>query len=59
MTEDKTVGWHHQCDGHELEQAQKVGDGQERLACCSPCGRRELGMTELNRIFIVVKIILF
>ena len=30
------VGWHHQCDRHEFEQAPKVGDGQGSLACCSP-----------------------
>ena len=40
------VGWHHQVDGQEFEQAPGVGDGQESLACCSPCGRKELGMTE-------------
>ena len=28
MTEDETVGWHHQLDGHEFEQALGVGDGQ-------------------------------
>jgi len=38
MTEDEMVGWHHQLDGHESEQAPGVGDGQGRLACCSPCG---------------------
>ena len=26
MTEDEMVGWHHQLDGHELEQAPGVGD---------------------------------
>ena len=31
MTEDEMVGWHHQLDGHEFEQAQGVGDGQESL----------------------------
>ena len=30
-TEDKMVGWHHQLDGHEFEQAPGVGDGQESL----------------------------
>ena len=30
------AGWHHQLDGHEFEQALEVGDGQGRLACCSP-----------------------
>ena len=28
-TEDKMVGWHHQVDGHEFEQAPGSGDGQE------------------------------
>ena len=47
MTEDEMVGWHHQLDGHEFAQAPGVGDGQERLACCSPWGRKESDMTEL------------
>ena len=34
-TEDKMVGWHHQLDEHELEQAPGVGDGQGSLACFS------------------------
>ena len=36
MTEDEMVGWHHQLDGHEFEQAPGVGDGQGSLVCCSP-----------------------
>ena len=28
MTKDEMVGWHHQLDEHELEQAPGVGDGQ-------------------------------
>ena len=28
MTEDEMVGWHHQLDGHEFEQAPGAGDGQ-------------------------------
>ena len=36
MTEDEMSGWHHQHDGHEFEQAQRVGDGQGNLVCCSP-----------------------
>ena len=50
MTEDEMVGWHHQLDGHEFEQALGVGDGQGGLACCSPWGHR-VGhdwVTELN-----------
>ena len=27
MTEDEMVGWHHQPDGHEFEQALGVSDG--------------------------------
>ena len=36
MTEDKMVGWHHQLNGHEFEQALGVGDGQGSLAHCIP-----------------------
>ena len=28
MTEDEMVGWHHQVNGHEFEQAPGVGDRQ-------------------------------
>ena len=38
--EDEMVGWHHQLDGHEFEQAPGIGEGQGSLACCSPWGRR-------------------
>ena len=40
------VGWHHQLNGHELEQALGDGEGQGSLACCSPWGHKELDMTE-------------
>ena len=46
MTEDEMVGWCHQLNGHEFEQALGVGDGQGSLACCSPWGRKELDTTE-------------
>ena len=36
MKEDEMVGWHHQFNGHEFDQAPGVGDGQGILACCSP-----------------------
>ena len=50
MTEDEMVGWHHQLDGHELEQALGVGDGQGSLACFSPRGQKESDTIEqLNR----------
>ena len=29
VAEDEMVGWHHQLDGHEFEQAPGVGDGRE------------------------------
>ena len=32
MTEDKMVGWDHQLNGHEFEQALGDGEGQGRLA---------------------------
>ena len=44
MTEDEMVGWHH--DGYEFEQAVGVGDGQGRLACCSPRRGKESDTTE-------------
>ena len=46
MTEDEMVGWPHQLDGHEFEQAPGVGDGQGSLVCCSPWGHKESDMTE-------------
>ena len=46
MTEVEMVGWHHQLNGHEFEQALEVGDGQGGLVCCSPWGCKELDMTE-------------
>ena len=46
MTEDEMAGWHHQLNGHEVEQATEVGDGQVILVCCSPRGRKETDMTE-------------
>ena len=46
MTEDEMVGWHHQFDGHEFEQALGIGDGQGSLACCSLWGRKESDTTK-------------
>ena len=46
MTEDEMVGWHHGLNRHEFEQAPGVGDGQEGLACCRPCGCKESDVTE-------------
>ena len=33
MTENEVIGWHHQLDGHEFEQAPGVGDAQGSLVC--------------------------
>ena len=41
VTEDEMVGWHHQLNGHEFEQALRVHDGQGSLACCSPWAAKE------------------
>ena len=49
-TEDEMVGWHHQLDGHEFEQASEAVDVQGILSSCSPWGHR-VGhdwVTELN-----------
>ena len=47
MTEDETVGWHHQLNGQEFGQAPGDGEGQESRACCHPWGCKELDTTEL------------
>ena len=46
MTEDEMVGWHHQLNGHEFEQALGDGEGQGSLVCCSPWGCKESDTTE-------------
>ena len=46
MTEDEMVGCHHQLNGQEFEQALGDVGGQGSLGCCSPCGHKELDMTE-------------
>ena len=45
-TEDKTVVWHHQVNGHKFEKTLGVGDGQGSLVYCSPRGHKELNTTE-------------
>ena len=45
-TEDEMIGWHHQLNGHEFEQAPGDGEGQGSLACCSPRGHKESDTTE-------------
>ena len=46
MTEDEMVGWHHQLNEHEFEQAPGVDDGQGGLVCHSPWDRKEWDTTE-------------
>ena len=46
MRENEMVGWHHQLNGHEFQQAPRDGDGQGSLACFSPWGCKETDMTE-------------
>ena len=46
MTEDEMVGWHHQLNRREFEQAPRVSEEQGCLACCSPWGHKESDMTE-------------
>ena len=46
MTEDEMVGWYHQLNGDEFEQALGDGEGQGSLACCSPWGGKESDTTE-------------
>ena len=45
-TEDEIVGWHHQLNGYEFEQAPGDSEGWGRLACCGPWGHKGLGTTE-------------
>ena len=46
MTEDKMVGWHHQLDGHEFEQA--PGIGMDREALCAAVHRVAKSQTGLR-----------
>ena len=46
MTEDAMLGWYHQLDGHESEQAPGDGDGQGSLACWDSWGHKQLDTTE-------------
>ena len=41
MTEDEMVGWHHQVNRYEFEQALGDGEGQGSLVRCSPWGHKE------------------
>ena len=45
-TEDEMVGWRHQCNEHEFEQAPGDSEGQGSLACYSSLGLKESDTTE-------------
>ena len=45
-TEDEMVGWHHQLDGDEFEQALGDGEGHKSLTCYSPWHCKESDRTE-------------
>ena len=40
------LGWHHQLNDHESEQAPGAGDGQRGLECFNPWGHKESDTTE-------------
>ena len=46
MAENEMVGWHHQLDRPEFEQALGAGDRRGSLVCCSPWGCKESDTTE-------------
>ena len=46
MTEEEMIGWHHQLNGHEFEQAPGDGKKHGSLSCCSPWGHKESDITE-------------
>ena len=41
-TEDETIKWHHQLNGHDSEQTPGDSEGQASLVCCSVWGCKEL-----------------
>ena len=46
ITEDEMIGWHHQFNEHEFEQAPGVGDGQGSPVCRCPWSDKDSDMTE-------------
>ena len=74
-TEDEMVGWYHQLNGHEFEQALGDGEIQGSLECCTPRIHSESDMTEqvnnnknpnpvkidstINRVFVCLFLYLF
>ena len=53
VTEDEMVGWDHQLNGHEFEQALGVVDAQGSLVCCSLWGHKESDMTDWTELSIM------
>ena len=49
-TENEMVGWHHQLDGHEFEQAPGDGEGQGSLVCCNPWGFKQSDTSILKEL---------
>ena len=47
-TEGEMVGWHHQLNGYESEQASGDGEAKGSLACCSPFSGVTKSQTQLN-----------
>ena len=46
MTEDETVGWHHQLDGHELRKLRELVMDREVWRAVQSMGHKESGTTE-------------
>ena len=57
MTEDEMVGWHHQLNGCEFEQALGDGEGQGSLMCCSPWGQTQLSELDSNNDTLCPKLL--
>ena len=54
MTEEEMVGWHHQLNGHEFEQAPEVGDVTGRPGMLQSLGSQRVGqdlMTEQQQSY--------
>ena len=43
MAENEMLGWHHQLDGHEFEQAPGVGDGTGKPSVLQSMGLQKAG----------------
>ena len=59
VTEDEVIGWQHQLNRHEFQQALGV-DGQRSLVCCSPWGHKQSDTSKwLNWIDTVSSVLHF